>query len=103
MNVMEIVSLPIIVTVVYGVIELLKLIFKSESFNRVIPIVAAVLGVVLGIVIFYAVPSITFANNIVEAMIIGAVSGLSATGTNQIGKQLSKQNDEGEADESNKE
>ena len=31
MNVMEIVSLPIIVTVVYGVIELLKLVFKSET------------------------------------------------------------------------
>lgn len=103
MNVMEIVSLPIIVSVVYGVIELLKLISKSESFNRVIPIIAAVLGVVLGIVIFYAVPSITFANNIVEAMIIGAVSGLSATGTNQIGKQLSKSKEESEIETSDKE
>lgn len=103
MNVMEIVSLPIIVSVVYGVIELLKLIFKSESFNRVIPIISAVLGVILGIVIFYAVPSITFANNIVEAMIIGAVSGLSATGTNQIGKQLSKSKEEIENQTNDKE
>jgi hypothetical protein len=103
MNVMEIVSLPIIVTVVYGVIELLKLVFKSETFNRVIPLVAAALGVILGIVIFYAVPSITFANNIVEAMIIGAVSGLSATGTNQIGKQLSKSKEEGETEKTDKE
>lgn len=103
MNVMEIVSLPVIVTVVYGVIELLKLVFKSETFNRIIPIIAAVLGVIVGIVIFYAVPSITFANNIIEAIIIGAVSGLSATGTNQIGKQLSKAKEEGETEENDKE
>ena len=44
----------------------------------------------LGIVAFYALPSIIPAHDIFTAILIGASSGLSATGMNQIFKQLKK-------------
>ena len=56
----------------------------------IIPIIGAVLGIVFGIVCFYAIPSIIPATNVLTAILIGGASGLSATGCNQIFKQLKK-------------
>ena len=44
----------------------------------------------LGIVCFYVLPSIISAPNVWIAILIGGASGLSATGCNQIFKQLKK-------------
>jgi len=48
------------------------------------------LGIIAGVICFYFIPSIIPASNVVIAIIIGGASGLSATGTNQIIKQLNK-------------
>ena len=48
------------------------------------------MGVVFGIICYYAMPSIIPAENVVVVMVIGGASGLSAAGTNQIVKQLGK-------------
>ena len=61
---------------------------------RLIPMWAALLGVVLGIVAFYAVPAIIPADNVLVAILVGGASGLAATGTNQIYKQLTKDKDD---------
>ncbi|MEG1882010.1 MAG: enolase [Clostridia bacterium] len=90
-NILEIVSVPAIATIVYWVINLVKYAVKSnEIFLRFIPLIAAVFGAVLGIVCFYALPSIIAADNFIMALLIGGASGLSATGANQIIKQLGK-------------
>ena len=88
---MEIVSVPAIAAIVYGIISLIKTaVNNNETFKRLIPIISAVSGAVLGCVAFYLVPSMIVADNILMALIVGGASGFSATGTNQIIKQLGK-------------
>ena len=89
---MEIICVPIIVSITYIFIEIYKRLFAKgrEKWLAVIPIISLILGGVLGIAIFYVEPSIIVANTWYYALIVGAVSGLSATGGNQIFKQLKK-------------
>ena len=63
---------------------------NSEKFLRVITLVSLLIGSVAGVICFYFIPSIIPTENVVVAIIIGAVSGLTATGTNQIFKQFNK-------------
>lgn len=91
MEYFELISVPIIATLVYGVITLLKTVFgEKEMFCKLTPIISATLGVVFGIIAFYCAPNIIPASNILSAILIGASSGLTATGTHQIFKQLSR-------------
>lgn len=92
MDLTEITSVPVIVTVVYGLLTLYKHCITSEKLTKIIPLLAVLLGTVLGIVFFYASPELIPAKNVVFAALIGGVSGLAATGTNQIFKQLTKAN-----------
>jgi hypothetical protein len=87
-------SVPVIVSIVYGCIDLYKQIINGkEKFMRLIPIIAALLGTLIGIVAFYAYPSVLVVENIWQAIIIGGASGLTATGANQVFKQLNKGKD----------
>ena len=84
-------SVPAIAAVVYFVVELLKYTTNyKESVKRFIPLISAVLGVACGLVCFYFIPSIIPSDNVVVAVVIGAASGLTATGFNQIIKQVKK-------------
>lgn len=89
---LEIVCVPVIVALVFTIMELYKKFIAKdkETLVRIIPLIACALGIVLGIVCFYAFPSIISASNIWTAILIGGASGLSATGCNQIFKQLRK-------------
>lgn len=85
------VSVPAIVAVVYFIAELIKYATKnSEAVLRFIPVIAAGLGAVCGLICFFAIPQIMPANNVVVALVYGAASGLTATGFNQIIKQMKK-------------
>lgn len=89
MEYLELISVPAIVVVVYVIIEIIKkCVGENEKFKRFIPLIATALGTVCGVVCFFALPSIIPASNIVMAIVIGGASGLTATGTNQIIKQL---------------
>lgn len=91
----QIISVPIIAMLVYWTINIIKYtINNNEKFKRFIPLVSAGMGVVFGIVAFYTTPDIMPANNILMAVLIGGSSGLTATGTNQIFKQLNKNIDD---------
>lgn len=84
-------SVPAIAAVVYFVVELIKYTTNyKESVKRAVPLFAAVLGVACGLICFYLVPNIMPTDNIVVALVIGAASGLTATGFNQIIKQSRK-------------
>ena len=91
MEYLNLISVPAIATAVYLLIEVLKKVFNNnEKFLRFIPLISLTIGVIAGIICYFFIPSIIPAPNIVVAIIIGGASGLTATGTNQIVKQLSK-------------
>lgn len=59
----------------------------SKLDNKYIPVVCGVLGACLGIAAMFAMPDFP-AQDIITAAAVGAVSGLAATGANQVVKQL---------------
>lgn len=89
---MEIICVPAIVAVVYVLIEAYKKIIAKgrEKWLNFVPLIATVLGGIFGVAIFYIAPQIIIASNVWVALVVGLCSGLSATGTNQIFKQLEK-------------
>ena len=89
---MEIICVPAIVAIVYVLIEAYKkLIAKgNEKWLNFIPLIATVLGGILGVTLFYVAPQIIIASDVWVALIVGLCSGLSSTGANQIFKQLEK-------------
>lgn len=88
---LEIVSVPAITAVVLFVMSIYKKYIANgkEVLVAIIPIIAALLGVGLSVIMYLANPSFIPADNIWIAILIGATSGLSATGCNQIVKQMS--------------
>ena len=99
----EFVSIPSIVLIVYMIIEVIKICTKNEVVSKLFPAISCVLGMGLGILAFYLCPAVIPANNVLSAILIGGSSGLSATGTNQIIKQLTQKNDALKHDEGNTE
>lgn len=90
-NILTGASVPAIAAVVYIIAELIKYTANySEKVKRSIPLISAVLGVACSLVCFYLIPSIIPTDNVVVAAVIGAASGLTATGFNQIIKQSRK-------------
>lgn len=90
---LEIISIPVIAALVYWIINLLKYTLNNdEMFKRFIPITATILGATIGVVCFYSVPNIILTDNVLVALVICGASGLTATGTNQLFKQLDKNN-----------
>lgn len=89
---LEIICVPVIVAIVFALMEIYKIYIAkgNEKLIRFIPLFALGLGAILGIVFYFAFPTIISASNWFIAILIGGASGLSATGCNQIFKQLSK-------------
>lgn len=91
MEYLNLISVPAIATAVYLIIEVLKEAFNNnEKSLRFIPLISLSIGVIAVVICFFFIPSIIPATNVVVAIIIGAASGLTATGTNQIFKQFNK-------------
>lgn len=81
--------IPIIVAVSYLIGEIMKLML-CEKNNQIIPLTVTIVGGVLGVIFFYIDPQILLnVDNFGDAFMLGLTSGASATGTNQIYKQLS--------------
>lgn len=88
-NFTDITTIPALAAIVYTIIDIAKTAMGGdERFKRFIPLIACVLGAVCGVVTFYFVPGVLDTQNLLVALVLGAASGLSATGANQIGKQL---------------
>ena len=85
----EITTIPALAAIVYTIIDIAKTALGGdERFKRFIPLIACVLGAGCGVIAFYCVPGVMETENLLVALVLGAASGLSATGANQIGKQL---------------
>lgn len=61
----------------------------SPLDNKWIPVICGVVGAALGILGMHIMPDFP-AGDIMTAAAVGIVSGLAATGIDQIGKQLTK-------------
>lgn len=86
----SIATIPAVCAVVYGIIEFLKhFIFDGdEKFRKYIPVFASVLGGVIALIAFFASPELVPVGSWQSALLMGAASGLSAVGVNQIKKQM---------------
>lgn len=94
MEYLNLISIPAIVAAVYLLIEVIKKATKNnEKVSHFYPLIGLGLGIIAGIICFYFIPDIIPASNVMIAMVIGGASGLSATGTNQIFKQINKSKD----------
>ena len=83
---MEYTKIEIVLIISYIVGEIYKLIFKNKKeLNKYIPIIVGLVGGVLGMILFKN-------NTLFINLFIGIITGLSSTGTNQIFKQLKKEN-----------
>ena len=99
MEYLNLISVPAIATIVYWIIELIKYTTNNnEKFKRLIPLTATILGAILGVGCFYLVPNIVPATNVVVAIVIGASSGLTSVGFNQIIKQVKKGDEDGKGE-----
>ena len=94
MDYLNLISVPAIATVTYWIIEAIKYACGgNEKFKRLIPIIAGVLGAILGAICFYLLPDIVPATNVIVAIVIGASSGWTSVGFNQVIKQVTKGDD----------
>ena len=97
MQFLPLICIPVIATIVYWVIELIKYTTNNnEKFKRFIPLTAALLGAILGVGSVYLAPDVVPATNVLVALILGASSGLTAVGVNQTIKQLGKKDEDGQ-------
>lgn len=85
---MNYVGIPIIIIISYIAGEIYKTIFKTDSAKRFIPLFVATVGGCLGAAIYCTSPAIIAASTVWDAILIGIISGESATGSNQIVKQF---------------
>ena len=88
---MRMVSAPAIMVVTYLITEIFKLFFKNKE--KYLPIIAGVTGGLIGLVSYIFVPGFFIETDILTAIAIGIISGLGATGSNQLLKQFMKKGD----------
>ena len=91
----SIATVPAVCAVVYGIIEFFKhFVFDGdEKFRKYIPEFAALLGAVITLIAFFASPELVPVGSWQSALLMGAASGLSAVGVNQIKKQAGSEDD----------
>ena len=90
---LNIYSIPTIALLCYSIIELLKRNLGDGVDERVknsYPIISATSGMILSILAFWVDPAIVGSESMLGAAVSGIASGLTATGSNQILKQMKK-------------
>ena len=79
-------SVAAITVICYLAVEAIK---ATSLDNKWMPVISGLIGAVLGVVGMYIMPDYP-ATDVLTAIAVGIVSGLAATGVNQIYKQLTK-------------
>lgn len=87
---MEQIGIPAIVVISYMITET----FKMFINKKYLPIIAGISGGVLGVLSYVLKIDIIPADDVITALATGIISGLAATGSNQIIKQIRWDKDE---------
>ena len=82
----ELIGIPAITVISYVLIEIIK-IFLDKKY---LPIMAGIIGGILGVLMYVLKLEIMPSKDIISSLAIGIISGLASTGTDQIKKQLNK-------------
>lgn len=90
MNDAGFIAFPAIVIISYLAGATLKAI-NNETLDKFIPVICGFIGGALGVVVFQTIPGYIQADNWLQALAIGIVSGFAATGVNQIYKQFTQE------------
>lgn len=85
-------TIPIIVVICYIAITAIK---STRIDSRWYPLISCGIGVFIGVAMYFVLPQFLGATSMTVAIVSGAVSGLAATGSNQVLKQLMKETKEG--------
>jgi len=86
MEIMGITGIAAITIICYLAAECIK---ATALDNKWLPVICGLLGGALGIAAMFMMPNYP-AEDYITAVAVGIVSGLAATGIDQIGKQLGK-------------
>ncbi|MBQ8146979.1 MAG: enolase [Clostridia bacterium] len=85
-------STSVIMIICYLMAEGIKIIFKGkekeEKVKNLIPVLCAFVGGSLSLAAYFLCPSVIAAENCFSAFAVGIFSGLGATGSNQMIKQI---------------
>ena len=76
-----------IIFICYFTVALIR---STAIRNEWLPLISGSIGLVLGTIAFYLLPSITPVESVGYAIVYGFFSGLAATGSNQVFKQAVK-------------
>ena len=85
-------AIPIIVVICYIAITAIK---STKVESKWYPIISCAIGMLAAVAMYFVLPDFIGASSMIAAIISGAVSGLAATGSNQVLKQLLKSAEEG--------
>lgn len=85
-------TIPLIVVICYIAITAIK---STKIDGRWYPLISCGIGMLIGVAMFYITPEFIGATSIMVAIVSGGVSGLAATGSNQVLKQLMKSAEDG--------
>lgn len=87
----EVFITPSLVVLFYIFAEIAKKTFlKTDEKRKLIPVICASIGVVVGILLFFFSPETLGVSGLLDSIATCAVSALAATGCNQLYKQISK-------------
>lgn len=89
-NIFGIATIPSIIIICYLAAMAVK---TTRLDNKYIPVICGILGGILGVLAMFLVPDYP-ASDYLTAIAVGIVSGLAATGVNQIFKQLGQKEGE---------
>jgi ribonucleotide monophosphatase NagD (HAD superfamily) len=89
---MDITSMTTVLAIVV-IAYLVGLVAKAMPFvkDEFIPVIVGIAGGILGVVGMYVIPDFP-AQDVLNAIAVGIVSGLASTGVNQVYKQIGKLN-----------
>ena len=76
------------ITIICYLVGMYMKAINNEKIDKFIPSICGTIGAALGVLIYFTIPDFLPANNWAVAVEIGIISGLAATGINQIAKQL---------------
>lgn len=85
----SIITISTFVTLLNSVVILVSQCCFKKDIKKIIPIFSLIFGLALGIGGYYT-PNVEMGSNLIEAIFIGLSAGAAATGVNQVGKQLTK-------------